>query len=115
VRLARDVASSFPAIFVRRECVADIDALGVELARQLGDSLGLESFAGTVLSKPDADGMERMMRAHKIPLLTVENRPDGGAGEGEAREGPRRDKSGQAAAVAAEVGCVPVSQDAGSL
>lgn len=90
LRLARDVASSFPAIFIRRECLADTDALGVELARQLGDSSGLASFAGTVLSKPDADGMERTMKAHKIPPLPVENDPADQPGGDRARDGEER-------------------------
>lgn len=115
VLLTRDVASRFPALFVRRECLADTDALGVELARQLGDPSGLASFAGTVLSKPDANSMERMMRAHKIPPLPVESRPDGGSGEGEARKGPGREKSGQATAVGTQLGCEAFSQDAGGL
>jgi hypothetical protein len=116
VRLARDVASSFPAVFMRRECLSDTDALGVELARQLGDSSGLASFAGTVLSKPDADSRERMMKAHKIPPLPPENGVAGGSGDDRAREGGGRGDPGRAVvAVAAHAGDRDAEQDASDL
>jgi hypothetical protein len=90
LRLAKEVAMSFPNVFIRRESISDTDALGVELARQFPETSGVASFIGTLLPKSDAVSMERAMKAHKIPPLPVENDPaDQPGGDGRRQEEER--------------------------
>jgi hypothetical protein len=90
-RVARDVAGTFPRLFVRADVDDPLDRIGVILSRQFQNPRGLDSFICLLLTKKNRMAMDRLMEAQRVPAMPTEELPPLSAPATEADETSHED------------------------
>jgi hypothetical protein len=71
-RVARDVAGTFPRLFVWTGADDPLDRIGVMLSKLFHNPRGLDSFICLLLTKNSSTAMERLMEGRRIPAMPTE-------------------------------------------